>query len=176
MTGWGNFESIHTRVISSLPDGATIVELGVAFGQGLATMVNVAKKLNKKIKIVGIDTFKGTPGEDFDLYYGKNFSYKNTVDQLTEFGIPPDAYEILIGDTVSASSLDMFKQVHYVFLDADHSYEGVLRDINAWWPRIVRGGYIGGHDWQFPTVSKAVKNVFKNPQVVNSDCWLQKKD
>lgn len=34
-----------------------------------------------------------------------------------------------------------------VFLDADHSYQGVLNDIRAWSPKVKPGGYIGGHDY-----------------------------
>lgn len=176
MTGWGNFETVHSKVIDSLPDGSIAIELGVAFGRGIETMVKAAQRLYKHIRVIGVDNFKGTPGEDFKLYYGDKFGYIDTVEQLRGVGVTPGQYEIIIGDTAETASLDRFKQVHYVFLDADHSYEGVLRDINAWWPRIVKGGYIGGHDWEFPTVSSAVKSLFKNPTIIEKQCWLQQKD
>ncbi len=174
MTGWGDFNSVHSKVIASIPEGSTIVELGVAFGQGLACMVNTAKKLNKKLRIVGIDSFKGTPGEDFDKYYGKDFCLKNTVQQLSEVGVNPGDYELIQGDTADSSS--MFDEVHYVFLDADHSYDGVLRDIKSWWPKVAIFGYIGGHDFEFPTVSKAVKSVFPRAAQIDKQCWLFRKE
>lgn len=43
---------------------------------------------------------------------------------------------------VEDGSLDL------VFLDADHSYEGVCEDIRAWLPKVRKGGFIGGHDYQ----------------------------
>lgn len=35
----------------------------------------------------------------------------------------------------------------FVFLDADHSYEGVRADLAAWWPKIRAGGWLCGHDY-----------------------------
>lgn len=36
----------------------------------------------------------------------------------------------------------------FVFLDADHSYEGLSADIKAWAPKIKPGGWLGGHDYE----------------------------
>jgi hypothetical protein len=35
----------------------------------------------------------------------------------------------------------------YVYLDADHTHAGCLRDIRSWWPRVRQGGIIAGHDY-----------------------------
>lgn len=42
------------------------------------------------------------------------------------------------------------QSVDLVFVDADHTYEGVLEDLTAWYPTVRSGGYIGGHDWDHP--------------------------
>ncbi|KKN42770.1 hypothetical protein LCGC14_0709800 [marine sediment metagenome] len=38
-------------------------------------------------------------------------------------------------------------QCDFVFLDADHSYEGVKADLEAWWPKVAFGGWLCGHDY-----------------------------
>lgn len=51
----------------------------------------------------------------------------------------------------------------FVFLDADHSYEGVMADIMSWTPKIRHDGYLLGHDYSekhFPGVVKAVNDSF----------------
>lgn len=62
----------------------------------------------------------------------------------------------------------------FVFLDADHSYEGVRDDIAAWLPKVRKGGWIGGHDidnpeppFDFTGVRKAVDEAF--PEGVELD-------
>jgi hypothetical protein len=37
--------------------------------------------------------------------------------------------------------------LHFVFLDADHSFEGVTADIEAWRPTLRPGGLLCGHDY-----------------------------
>jgi predicted O-methyltransferase YrrM len=38
----------------------------------------------------------------------------------------------------------------FVFIDADHSYEGCKADIDTWLPKLKPNGLIGGHDYQNP--------------------------
>jgi hypothetical protein len=38
----------------------------------------------------------------------------------------------------------------FVFIDADHSYIGCKSDIEAWRPKIKPGGWLCGHDYDFP--------------------------
>ncbi|MBI2625271.1 MAG: class I SAM-dependent methyltransferase [Candidatus Nealsonbacteria bacterium] len=49
-----------------------------------------------------------------------------------------------------------------VFIDADHSYEEVKKDIEFWLPKIRKGGVLTGHDYDYPRhpdVKKAVDEV-----------------
>jgi Methyltransferase domain len=50
-----------------------------------------------------------------------------------------------------------------VFIDADHSYDGCLADIDAWRPKVKAGGILSGHDFdgpRFPGVREAVEERF----------------
>ena len=44
-----------------------------------------------------------------------------------------------------------------VYIDADHSESEVIRDLNAWIPKVKDGGMICGHDWD--RVSEFVQKV-----------------
>lgn len=35
----------------------------------------------------------------------------------------------------------------FVYIDGVHSYEAVTADIADWWPQVVSGGILGGHDY-----------------------------
>ena len=50
-----------------------------------------------------------------------------------------------------------------IFLDADHSYEAIKQDIEAWYPKVIPGGVLCGHDYgmeTYPGVEKAVRESF----------------
>ncbi len=36
----------------------------------------------------------------------------------------------------------------FVFIDADHTYDAVMADLNAWWPKVAKGGMLTGHDFE----------------------------
>jgi len=38
-------------------------------------------------------------------------------------------------------------QLDFVYIDADHSYEAVRRDLELWWPLVRQGGILAGHDY-----------------------------
>ena len=44
---------------------------------------------------------------------------------------------------------DMFNDdsLDFVFVDGDHSYEGCKADIEAWWPKLKKGGIMSGDDY-----------------------------
>lgn len=51
-----------------------------------------------------------------------------------------------------------------IYLDADHSYEGVKKDIEAWYHKVAPGGIISGHDYLNKDygVNKAINEFCKN--------------
>lgn len=67
-----------------------------------------------------------------------------------------------------------------VFIDGDHSYEGVSRDIEMWLPKIRPGGVISGHDYDntdkygdlFKGVDRAVHEFFGDDfQTAEDHVW-----
>jgi hypothetical protein len=50
----------------------------------------------------------------------------------------------------SLSAVEKFPDSHFtfVFIDADHSYKAVKEDISIWLPKVRKGGYICGHDYE----------------------------
>lgn len=53
---------------------------------------------------------------------------------------------------IKKSSVEVAKEIpdgslDFVFIDADHHYEFVKEDINAWAPKVRSGGIVSGHDY-----------------------------
>jgi hypothetical protein len=58
-----------------------------------------------------------------------------------------------------------------VFLDADHSYEGVRGDIWAWRQVVKPGGILAGHDLNWPGVRQAVDEAFGTGWKTGAGGW-----
>ena len=64
------------------------------------------------------------------------------------------------------------RTLDFVWLDAGHFYEEVQADLRAWVPKLKDGGVIGGDDWLFPNVARAVRGAFeKDVEVRFHDNW-----
>lgn len=49
-----------------------------------------------------------------------------------------------------------------VFIDASHDYESVKEDLEGWWPHVLPGGLLCGHDYGlFPGVNQAVDEFYE---------------
>lgn len=54
---------------------------------------------------------------------------------------------IMRDESTEAAKTHADASLDFVFIDADHSYDGCRADIQAWMPKVRPGGWIGGHDY-----------------------------
>lgn len=88
---------------------------------------------------------------------------------------------------LSATISQQFKSesLIMVYLDADHSYEGVHNDLHFWFDKVKQGGIIAGHDYlnEGYGVKQAIDkfcvnrfnvNVIPETDPTNSSFWFRK--
>jgi hypothetical protein len=83
----------------------------------------------------------------------------------------PGRVTVIRSDTVEAAQWVEDGSLDFVFIDADHTYEGCKRDICAWLPKVRKGGLISGHDYNWPSVRQAVDEFFI-PSVAGDNVWF----
>jgi uncharacterized Rossmann fold enzyme len=62
-----------------------------------------------------------------------------------------DRREIVRARSVDAVNRLNGTKLDFVFIDADHSYEGCRQDLEAWSPKVKSGGWVCGHDYANPS-------------------------
>ena len=73
---------------------------------------------------------------------------------LEQFG---DRVERLIMNSMDASKKFEPESVDFIFVDGDHTYDGVKKDCQTYYPFLKKGGFFCGHDYGFlPDVKKGV--------------------
>lgn len=82
---------------------------------------------------------------------------KEHADEATEFA--DDRRHILHGKSTGCWNIDA--PLDFVFIDAGHDYESVLRDIRLWGGRVHADGLVMGHDWGSPVATFEVERAVK---------------
>jgi len=59
---------------------------------------------------------------------------------------------------------DIPNDLDFVYIDGDHNYEAVKKDLEMYYPKVKKGGLFSGHDYanRAPGVVKAVNEFFAN--------------
>lgn len=87
----------------------------------------------------------------------------------------PVIHKMKTGSIEAASSFED-GSLDFVYIDADHRYESVKRDIKAWLPKVRKGGILAGHDYHtdcWPDVVRAVDETVGKPRRVFMDTsWM----
>lgn len=142
-------------------------ELGVRAGFNLFNLLAQCPDLH----MLGVDLFQplpGNTGEGQETYAEWPWEeYQNMVDSGAKWFDGRCA--IMKSDTVAAAAHVEDGSLDFVFVDADHSYAGVKRDLEAWLPKIRKGGFMTGHDIHFEGVKKAVDEAFGDAYL--TDGW-----
>lgn len=116
------------------------VEVGVAAGQYSYTLA----KANPQMKLYGVDPYIG-----YDGY--RDYTRKSTFDGLMENAHklldPFPNYEFIRKPSVEASKDFGDGSLDFVYIDANHAEPYVSQDINAWAPKVRKGGIVAGHDY-----------------------------
>lgn len=89
-----------------------------------------------------VDAWAPVPG--YEEQYDHEANYAEACERLKEYG-----GRCTITRQPSLEAVHAFKDdsLDFVYLDANHSYEAVRDDLNAWWPKVRKGGILAGDDY-----------------------------
>ena len=173
---WRDYE----HLVNSLPDNATLVEIGSFRGKSLASIAPTIIRKNLNVYAVDIfDIVAPTPEyNEPDVTAKKSGMYDDFMKTMESFGLIGRVMP-LASQSLEAVNRFEPQSVDMVFIDADHFYEPVKADINAWWPIVKDGGVMSGHDYDhngrlWPGVYKAVHERFGQPYF-GTQIWSVKK-
>lgn len=138
-------------------------ELGTAEGH---SAFDFMKNGLEKLYVVDLwATIEGQRGDAANHSEWHNHNYEMAVNRLKEFG---GKVTFLIGLTSEMADRIPDNSVSLVYIDADHSEEGVTRDINNYWGKLISGGIMAFHDyentWDYG-VKEAVKKFVEDSDI-----------
>jgi hypothetical protein len=182
--GWFDFQGIYSKMVEEHGDGANFVEVGTYLGKSISYLAVEIINSGKKIKLNAVDTWEGSPLEPLQQSQSDVINKTLYVNFLKNIEPVKEIINVVKSDSVKAADLYEDESVDFVFIDASHHYEFVKSDILAWYPKIKKNGYIGGHDYVSPIghsggiygVYHAVNELFQKFEIVDNASWISKKE
>jgi len=132
---------------------ANIVEIGSYHGKSTACFAQAVKTV-KSGNLFAVD-------KKLDqMFYANMKKY-----DLLQYVKPVEAPSKNAAVEWAKGTLSADKNIHLLFIDGDHTYQGLAEDFDAWERFVVPGGWILFHDYGLPGVVEGVyQKVVKSPR------------
>jgi len=104
-------------------------------------------------KLYLIDPYEAYDDGSSDKNYKNLLKAKNKV--LKMFG-SDKRVKLIFKDSISGAKQIPDNSLDFAYIDGDHSYEFVIKDIRTYYRKVKKGGVISGDDITWKGVSKAV--------------------
>lgn len=156
-------------IIKSHPTWKKGAEVGVAQGRTSRVILKECPQLT----LIAVDPFRYViDAESSGLYRDFDFAHCERCVRAVAAEFAPRMIIKKMTSEQAASSIPK-GSLDFVFIDANHTYAEVKRDIVAWRPKVRRWGMVLGHDYsdRWPGVKRAVNEVFGKPILFDSSIW-----
>lgn len=150
------------------------VEIGVKEGENLFYIMEHCPEL----KMTGVDPWihqpwqNGKPHGETYVTWDVESMYSKVKEKAKEYN---GRCDIVRAMSVDAAELFADNSLDFVFIDAQHTSEGVSSDIRTWEPKVKEGGWVMGHDLQFGSVRAAVTNAYPDYKELPNYVWYHQK-
>ena len=112
----------------------------------------------------GYDDYCTETGEDDSAYENYYKEVKNKFSNNPKVRIIRDT-------SVNAAKMFDNEYFDFVYLDGDHTYEGVTKDLESWYPKLKKFGVMCGDDYGHPSgvgvIEAVTKFAYRNKLLVN---------
>lgn len=156
-----------TDLISNLGPNVQGIEIGVASGANSLMLLDACPNISK---LTGVDPY--LEYQDWIGFIDQNFMDKSY--QIFSENLPLLVPRFNLLKMKSTEACKNFNDNYYdfVFIDADHSFEAVLSDLDNYEPKIKKGGIVAGHDIGLQGVNVAIQTWCRRKRISLNDIRL----
>jgi hypothetical protein len=183
----------HTASIQAENTDLQHIEIGTLFGGSLILALLACKEANSNHTVLGIDPLDGyyrmdrLRGKETDIITDIPITREILTTNLKRFGFNPDKYHFLQKYSTDPSIQQDVRTLSIItlFIDGDHSYDGIKNDWELFNPHVIPGGYVlidNYNDHLWPEVSDYIHqevlpftNEWEVLFILNRSLLLQKR-
>jgi predicted O-methyltransferase YrrM len=159
----------------------TILEVGVAWGyHAQHLLLNLPSIAYTGIDpyLSGYDKNDAFPTDEANLF---RFNEQSSMDRLYE-AVKLELNEKFPGRAKlvrekSTDWMDKYADKYdVIFLDGDHTFETVRKELSGFWAKVNEGGVLAGDDYDWPEVKKAVDEFANEKNYMLNSCRKNQED
>lgn len=162
-------------------ESGRFVEVGNFLGRSLCSLGELVQQSGKPFAVIGVDTCRGSGPEGpkrKDFHAGAVQDGGGTFAgalhrNVLECGLA-DLITLIVTDSITAAGLFADHSVCWVHLDARHDGAHLAADIAAWLPKVSRGGWLSGDDYnelKWPDLVSTVNRMLPAAQPWSKYQW-----
>jgi predicted O-methyltransferase YrrM len=176
LEGWFDYEFLYDR-IARQNKNSILVEVGSWLGKSVAYLATISESNNNNNKIYAVDTWDGLDSdymEEAKKRHNKSSIYDIFKDNMDDCGFKNVVTPIISCSWEAAGKFED-ESCDFIFIDADHTYESVKKDILAWYPKLKPNGTFAGHDIFASQIKQAATDglaVFNKTWHQEGTCWI----
>jgi precorrin-6B methylase 2 len=145
-TAYSDLQALFLAARDSRGNGS-IVEIGAYKGKSTIALAS-GSKMARREKVFSIDPHSGGTLEIFRKNIAKSGLSGQVITLVADSRAGREKFEGLI---------------RLIFIDGLHDYDSVKADIELWKDRVIDGGILAFHDYNYSTVHQAVKELTDSP-------------
>ena len=136
-------------------------EIGVSFGLNLIYTLDTVPNISKVYAIDPFMPYEDGPGK-FVTQENSNNTKASFLDNIKEY----EDRVVFINKTADDAHTDIEdNSLDYIFIDGDHSYGAVTRDIANYYSKVKSGGVVSGHDISWEGVKQALIEFLERERI-----------
>lgn len=138
-------------ILHLIPHYAHGAEIGVHRGESSLAFLE-----QRSCRMLLVDPWQKVAGYDED--YGSGDALDQCLARLKAYSWKTWQCTLLKMCSVEVADAFVIPQgFDFVFIDGNHKYEFVKKDLVAWWRHVKAGGWLLGHDYNLPCFEWGVK-------------------
>lgn len=133
---WFDYKRFYYQIANSLPNKANIVEIGNHYGCSSLYLADILNKRKIDYNLFLVDNSNGDNRKSL-----KDFVSKEGLSSIT----------FVDSDSLEAYKLFEDNSLDFLFIDGNHEYSHVRKDIYLWQSKVKSDGIMAGHDYYLTT-------------------------
>jgi len=155
-------QTILSKLVSQIKIKRAI-EIGCCSGESTKSII---QSMNSGARLICIDWFLGNSENKLSDLKKSSDTIRDFRENINSTGRKDDCI-IIISKSDIPHILIENNSIDFIFIDADHRYDGFMTDLKLYWPKLKIGGTMSGHDMDTTLTPETSEHIRANK---NTDC------